>query len=122
MNIMTLGDSELKVMNIIWDNTPNQIEAKTVCSIATSKYGWNKNTTYTLIKRCIEKGALLREEPNFICKALISKTEVQQEEVKKLTDKVFDGSSELLFSSLLSNKGLSADKIEVLKNLIDKMR
>jgi|UniRef100_UPI004024D4CD BlaI family penicillinase repressor len=115
---MTIGDSEIKVMQILW-NTPEQaLQAKEISSIANKMYNWNKNTTYTLIKRCIQKQAISREDPNFICHALITKEEIQAQEVEKLTNKLFDGSSELLFSSLLSNKGLSNDKIEALKTLI----
>lgn len=40
-----LFDSELKVMDVLW----------------------RRNTTYTLIKRCIKKGAIERSEPNFMC-------------------------------------------------------
>ena len=34
------------------------------------------NTTYTLIKRCIKKGAIERSEPNFMCHALVKKEEI----------------------------------------------
>ena len=34
---------------------------------------WSKTTTYTVIKKCIDKGAVSRSEPGFICRALISR-------------------------------------------------
>ena len=63
-----LFDSELKVMDILWKE--GDVKAKHVADVLTKAFGWNKNTTYTLIKRCIKKGAIERSEPDFICHAL----------------------------------------------------
>ena len=53
-----LVDSEIKVMNVIWRE--GDIPAKDIAEILTDEYGWNVNTTYTLIKRCINKKGYLR--------------------------------------------------------------
>lgn len=76
------------------------------------------NTTYTLIKRCIKKGAIERSEPNFMCHALIPKEEVQEAETDELIHKIFDGSADKLFASLLSRKKLSAEQIDKLKQIV----
>ena len=77
------------------------------------------NTTYTLIKRCINKGAILRSEPNFTCHALVEKEAVQEAETNELINKIFDGSADKLFAALLGRKKLSAEQIENLKQMID---
>ena len=51
---MKLYDSEIKLMEIIWANEP--VSAKEVSKIAEAEIGWNKNTTYTVIKKVIDKG------------------------------------------------------------------
>ena len=73
-----LFDSELKVMDVIWreGDTP----AKEIARQLTNELGWNVNTTYTLIKRCMKKGAIERSEPGFLCHALIPKSAVQEAE------------------------------------------
>ena len=76
------------------------------------------NTTYTLIKRCIKKGAIARSEPNFMCHALIPKEEVQEAETKELVDKIYDGSVDKLFAALLGRKKLSAEQIQKLKQIV----
>jgi BlaI family transcriptional regulator, penicillinase repressor len=81
--------------------------------------GWNMNTTYTLIKRCIKKGAIERSEPNFMCHALIPKEEVQEAETKELVDKIYDGSVDKLFAALLGRKKLSAEQIQKLKQIVE---
>ncbi|MCI6728829.1 MAG: BlaI/MecI/CopY family transcriptional regulator [Candidatus Faecousia sp.] len=113
----TLGDAELKVMRVIWSR--GDLPAREVAQIITDTYGWNTNTTYTLLKRCIKKGALERIEPNFICHALIAKEQVQKRATQELIDKVFDGSAELLFASLISQGDLSPQDIQRLKARID---
>ena len=77
------------------------------------------NTTYTLIKRCIKKGAIARSEPNFMCHALIPKEEVQEAETDELIDKIYDGSVDKLFAALLGRKKLSAEQIRKLRQIVD---
>ena len=51
---MKLFDSELKVMDVLWTN--GDMPARQIAAILTESIGWNVNTTYTLIKRCIAVG------------------------------------------------------------------
>lgn len=114
-----LFDSELKVMGILWDE--GDVPAKYIADQLTKELGWNKNTTYTLIKRCIKKGAIERTEPNFMCHALIPKEEVQEAETNELINKVYDGSADKLFAALLGRKKLSAEQIEKLKQIVGEL-
>lgn len=111
-----LFDSELKVMDVLWREGDST--AKQIAVILAEEIGWNKNTTYTLIKRCIKKGAIERSEPNFMCHALIPKEEIQKAETDELINKVYDGSVDKLFAALLGRKHLSADQIEKLKQIV----
>lgn len=112
-----LFDSELKVMDVLWKE--GDTTAKMISDVLKEQVGWNMNTTYTLIKRCIAKGAIERREPNFVCHALIPKEQVQEQETTELIEKVFDGSADLLFASLLNRKNLSAKEIERLKQIVN---
>lgn len=62
-----LFDSELKVMDVLWreGDTP----AKEIAKTLSQEVGWNVNTTYTLIKRCIKR-ALLRAVNRAFCATL----------------------------------------------------
>lgn len=114
-----LFDSELKVMDVLWRE--GDATAKHISDVLKEEVGWNMNTTYTLIKRCIKKRAIQRSEPNFRCHALIPKEEVQAAETDGLIDKMFDGCADQLFASLLSRKKLSPEQLERLKRLVDEM-
>lgn len=119
MNIK-LFDSELKVMEVLWEK--GTMAAREMVDILMERIGWNKNTTYTVIKKCIEKGAIEREEPGFLCKALVTKDEVQQSETEQLIDKMFGGSSELFFSAFLKNQGISEEQAQQLAKLIEEAK
>lgn len=113
-----LFDSEIKVMEIIWDNEP--IGAKDVSLIASDAIDWNKNTTYTVIKKLVDKGFIRREDPGFVCTSLVSREEVCKKETKSLIDKFFKGSKSALFSALLEDENLSEEEISALREMIDK--
>lgn len=115
-NFIKLFDSELKVMNVLWRE--GSVPAKHIADLLAKELGWNKNTTYTLIKRCMKKGAIERSEPNFMCRALIPKEDVQEAETNELIDKIYDGSADKLFAALLGRKKLSAEQIERLKQIV----
>ena len=114
-----LFDSELKVMDILWKE--GIVPAKYVADRLTQELGWNKNTTYTLIKRCMKKGGIERTEPNFMCHALIAKEDVQETETNELINKIYDGSVDKLFAALLGRKKLSTEQIEKLKQIVDSL-
>jgi len=115
MNVK-LFDSELKIMNVLWKE--GALPAKRIAELLSVDTGWNINTTYTLIKRCIKKGAIERKEPNFMCYPLIPKEEIQAAETEELINKIYDGSADKLFAALLGSKKVSADQIEKLKQLV----
>ena len=115
-----LFDSELKVMEVLWRSGP--LPAGRIAKTLKAETGWNRNTTYTVIKKCIEKGAVMRTEPNFICTAAVSKEQVQQQETQELIDKMYDGSEELFFAAFLSKRDLSGEQIDKLKELISNLK
>jgi len=112
-----LFDSELKVMDVLWRE--GDTTAKEISDILKKEVGWNINTTYTVIKKCIAKGAVERREPNFVCHALISKEAIQEAETDELIGKLFDGSADLLFASLLGSKKLSEEQISKLRKIVN---
>lgn len=112
-------DSELKIMELLWKE--GDLTAGQLAKILKEQIGWNRNTTYTIIKKLIDKGAIERREPNFLCHALILREQVQENETTELINKVFDGSTDLLFASLLSRKNLSAEEIKRLKQIVNEL-
>ncbi|WP_077609632.1 BlaI/MecI/CopY family transcriptional regulator [Clostridium sp. Marseille-P2415] len=112
-----LFDSELKIMAVLWKN--GDTTAKQIAEILKEQVGWNKTTTYTLIKRCINKGAIERIEPNFVCRPLVTIEQVRELETTELINKMYDGAADQLVASILGRQNLSPEEIERLKQLVN---
>lgn len=115
-----LFDSELKIMEILWRS--GETAARDIAEELAETAGWSKTTTYTVIKKCINKGAVSRSEPNFLCRAEISRKEAQEYETSELIDKMYGGSADKLVASLLGSKRLSAKEIQDLKKLVEELK
>jgi predicted transcriptional regulator len=113
-------DSELKVMEVLWKE--GDLTAGQLAKMLHEQTGWNRNTTYTVIGKLIDKGAIERYGSNFTCKAIITKEQVRQSEAADLIGKLFDGSAEVFLSAFLSGKELSKDEIERLKQLVERLK
>ncbi|MCD7768582.1 MAG: BlaI/MecI/CopY family transcriptional regulator [Oscillospiraceae bacterium] len=114
-----LFDSELKVMEPLWDDGP-QTAAELVRRLADS-CGWNKNTTYTVIKKLVDKKAIARSEPGFLCTPLIGREEVQRWEIDSLVTRLFNGSKSQFISALALDDQLSPEEARQLRALIAKL-
>lgn len=113
-------DSELKIMEILWEG--GELSAKDVAARASEQVGWSKTTTYTVLKKCVEKGLVERSEPGFRCRALVSRQEVQRRETRGLIDRMYGGSSDRLVASLLDGKTLSHEEIVRLRKLVEELK
>ncbi|MCL2044754.1 MAG: BlaI/MecI/CopY family transcriptional regulator [Oscillospiraceae bacterium] len=116
MNIK-LHDAELRVMDVIWKS--EEATASQISSVLKEKYGYSKTTTYTLIKRCIDKGAIKRIDPGFRCYALVTQAQAQELETLELINKLYDGAANQLVESVLNNKKFSQDEIKRIKNIVN---
>jgi predicted transcriptional regulator len=113
-------DSELRVMELLWkggETTAGQLAKELKKTV-----GWNRNTTYTVIGKLIDKGAVERFGDNFSCRAIITKEQVQLREASELMGKLFNGSAEMFLSTFLRERTLSEDEVSRLKDLIDRLR
>ena len=104
-------------MSVVWDFEP--CSAKFISVKLEEQIGWNINTTYTIIKGCIKKGVLKRTDPNFICTSLISRDSIALHKAEDLVEKLYNGSAELLFASMIQNNKLTPSQLKRLRELID---
>ena len=115
-----LHEGELNIMELLWSN--KALAAKDISKIIKEYIGWEKNTTYTVIKRLIDKGAVKREDPGFVCRATISKRTVQSIETKVLLNKLYNGSLSTFLSDYLKNQDLTKAELLELQRIIGEQR
>ena len=116
---MKLFDAELKVMEILWKE--GDTTAKRIAEILGERIGWSKTTTYTMIKRCLDKGALERREPNWVCHPLVTIEDAREYEITELINKMYDGAADQLVASILERGNLSKEEIERLKRIVHEL-
>jgi len=116
MGEIRLHEGELNVMELLWSN--KALAARDIAKIIKEYIGWEKNTTYTVIKRLIDKGAIIREEPGFICRANITKRKIQNIETQALLNQLYNGSVSNFITVYLANQRLSGTDIAELKKII----
>lgn len=114
----SLSRTEMHVMSVVWQEG-GQVSAKRIAEALAERFGYTAATTYTLISRCVKKGALERQEPGYVCHALVSQRDMQISETNDLVQRVFDGSVDKLFSFLVGDKKTSQEDIDRLRSLID---
>ena len=112
-----LHEGELNVMELLWSN--KELAAKDIAKIIKEYIGWEKNTTYTVIKRLVDKGAVERIEPGFICRSIISKREVQKIETEALFSKLFNSSLSSFFNEYLRHRKLTTTEIFEMRKIAD---
>lgn len=93
-----LYDSYLRILKLLWEH--GDLTASQLSDFCRADVGWNRNTTYTVIKKCVEKGFVQRIEPRFLCHALLTKAQAQEQEVGRLTKQLFDGDRNYLAAYL----------------------
>lgn len=111
-----LFDSELKIMDILWKE--GDTTAKRIAEILKEQVGWSKTTTYTVIRKCLDKGAIRRSNPNFVCSPLVTREQAQESETTELINKMYGGAVDQLVASILERKNLPQETIEKLKQLV----
>lgn len=114
MERIRIFDAEYRFMNIVWENTP--VSSMELVRLAGEELGWKKSTTYTVIRRLCERGAIKNE--NAVVYALIDREQVMHAETEEHIDKVYDGSLKLFFTTFLQKEKLSRDEIEELKKIV----
>ena len=113
---ITLPDSELVIMNVVWQ-AGGSISAKDAYAQIAENRATSRGTIYSLIHRLIDKGILTKEDPGFILKATVSKDDIRRESIRKLIDNLFGGSAKNLAVSLVEDGHITTDDIETLMEM-----
>lgn len=118
--IPKVTERELEIMEIIWKNGEMAAAEIAAYFLKPENGGHFKNTTYTFIKRLVEKGFIERREPGFVCVPRYGRDEILISETKSFIDRVYNGSFNQLFSQFVANQALSDRELKEIRALIDK--
>lgn len=115
MNDLKLGIIETRFADIIWSNAP--ISSGELVKKSFETLGWKKSTTYTVLKKLIDKGIFTNEQS--IVKVKISREDFFTMQSQKFVDETFDGSLPAFIAAFTAKKALSEEEINEIRHLID---
>ncbi len=115
MDIPKIFETEYRFCEIVWEVQP--IKSMELAKICKERLGWSKSTTYTVIKRLIERGVIKNE--NTLVSACVSKEEVQVSEIDELVEKKFEGSVSAFVATFARNVKLSEKEKEEIRKLLE---
>ena len=109
-------ESEYRFCLILWENEP--ISSSNLAKLCKEKLDWSRTTTYTVIKRLVERGVLKNE--GSVITSLVSKDEIQAAEIEELVEKKFEGSIPSFISAFTRHAKLTEEEIAELRSLIER--
>ena len=119
-NIRRLPDSELEVMQIVWDQQPpvSRVEIEAVIK---DSHTLAATTILTLLTRLCEKGFLKMEKQGRanLYTPLITRRDYLASESRSLLDKLYGGSVKT-FATALCDSGLSKEDLRELRDLLER--
>ena len=111
-----LTDREADVMQVLWEHGPsvvNEVKEKLTDDLAYT-------TVLTILRTLEQKGYVKHEEEGRVHRyfAAVKEDAARKSALQHLTGKLFKGSSELLFTHLVSDRKLSKDQIERMRAVL----
>lgn len=110
-------EGEYRFLNILWENEP--VSSPRLVQLCNEQLGWKKSTTYTVIKKLIDKGIVKNE--NTIVTALVTKEEVDRQDSEELLQRTSKGNIPAFFAAFLKDRKLSREDVEHIRQIIDQM-
>ena len=108
-----LYDGEYRLMEVLWGSGP--VGSAQLVELCRERLGWNKSTTYTVLRRLKNKGAVRHE--NAVAAPLITREEAVRMQGEEVVERA--GGLPLFLTAFLGGRRLTAEEAEELKRLID---
>lgn len=118
MTEIRLGAIESRFADLIWEKEP--IPSGKLVQICEQELNWKKSTTYTVLRRLIDRGIFQNEKG--IVSSLISKREFYAVQSEKFVTEAFDGSLPKFLTAFTLRKKLTEREIAEIKKIIEEKR
>ncbi len=115
MEAYKLADGEYRFADLVWEHEP--INSTLLTKLSRERLGWQKATTYTVLRKLCERGILKNE--NALVSSLVKKEQVQKFESEALLEKSFDNSLPAFVAAFLKDKKLTKTDAEEIRKMIE---
>lgn len=118
MDHLRLAEGEYRFACIVWEHEP--LPSGKLVELSQAQLGWKKSTTYTVLKKLVDRGVLRNE--NAVVTAAVPKEEVLREESRAVVERAFEGSLPSFLAHFMGGRTLSDAEADELKAVIDRYR
>ena len=118
MEDLRLCQSEARFMAVVWDAEP--VPSGQLAKLCRERLGWQKSTTYTVLKKLERRGFLKNERA--VVTALVPRERVQGYESGQVVDRTFGGSLPAFVAAFTRERRLTREEAEAIQALIDRSR
>lgn len=115
MEEYTLGVIESRFADIVWNSAP--LSTGELVKLCERELGWKRTTTYTVLKKFIERGIF--ENENSVVKVLISRETFYAIQSGMYVERSFGGSLPGFLAAFTSRKKLSQEEIQEIRKIIE---
>ena len=120
-NVIKPTDSELEILNILWEKGPSTV--RDVHEVLEKNKDAGYTTTLKLMQIMHDKTLLKRDISNksHVYTANVSQEKTQGQLVKRMIDNVFNGSASQLVMQALGNHKTNSKELEEIKKYLEEM-
>ena len=111
----TLTHAEEKLAELIWETAP--VGSGKLTELAQKRFGWKRTTTFTVLKRLIEKG--LAENSTATVAMLVTRQELVSAQSRHFVNGAFSGSLPKFITAFIGNRKLSPEQAAEIKKIIE---
>lgn len=116
----TLTEAELRIMNVLWEKGPGTVQQ--VLDTLVEKPSLAYNSVLTTIRVLEKKGYVQhsKEGRAHVYAAIVEYEEATRSEIRHLVSRFFRNSHEDLVLNLLHDRGIEAEEIERLRQMLER--
>ena len=108
-------ESEYRFMEILWAHEP--VGSSELVKLCNQELGWKKSTTYTVIRKLVDKGIIRSEKT--IVESLVKKEEADWQAGEELLQRTCKGDVPMFLAAFLKDRRLSREEAERIRKLIE---
>ena len=112
---LRLAEGEYRFACLVWDHEP--LPSGDLVQLAAGALGWQKSTTYTVLKQLCDRGVLQNEGGTVTSR--VARQTVQCAESAAVVDKTFGGSLPRFVAAFLRTKPISDAEAAEIRALLD---
>jgi predicted transcriptional regulator len=115
----TLTEAELRLMDVLWQAGPSTVQQ--VLEALPKKSQLAYNSVLTTIRVLEKKGYLrhIKDGRAHVYRPLVERAEASRSEIRHLAHRFFKNSHEMLALNILEERGVDADELRRLRQLLE---